>query len=609
MADYVYDCEITVNHFLLCAVHTDTGERTSFEISARRNDCDTLLQWMSLLSQNGGRMVGFNNLGFDYVLLHSITHGMRDPAQLFDLAQRVIGSENKFDFYIRPTERMVPQIDLYKIHHFDNKARTTSLKALEFAMQLPNIADLPFPPGAHLTTEQMDVVIDYCWNDVEATVEFYRESREQVAFREQLASRYPGWDWLNFSDVKIGKVIFQIKLEEVGVQCYDKEGPRQTQRSKIDLVECVPPYVCFADPEFQRIYQHLRSTTITQTKGAFDNLSARVGGLDFIFGTGGLHASVENESFKADDEWMIYDVDVTSLYPSLAIENGYYPEHLTEKFVEVYRGLREERLKHKKGSAENAMLKLALNGVYGASNDPYSPFFDPLFTMRVTISGQLSLAMLAEWLLGVPRLKIIQCNTDGITLWMPRTSKHIADNVCRYWERVTKLSLEYVEFDYMVIADVNSYLARKLDGTVKRKGRYEYDLEWHKDPSAIVVQKVAEKVLLEGAPVMETLQNWSDFFDFMLRLRATGNTKLVLDTGSQDEPLDKTVRYYVSTEGGGLFKIMPPLAKEPDKWRRIGVQSGWKVTPCNDLREFNPLPPIDYRWYANEVSKLVDGVM
>jgi hypothetical protein len=603
----IYDTEIYPNLFVLCAM--ENGNRRQFEISARRNDYQLLIEWLALLNRSGGSMVGFNNVAFDHALLDALVHGTNDPAQLFQMVQRMFASGNKFEFVSRPKDRVVPQIDLFKIHHFDNKARTTSLKALEFTMRLPNISELPFPPGTHLNADQMDTVIAYCWDDIEATVRFYEQSKEQIAFREQLAVRFPGWDWLNYSDVKIGKTIFQIRLEEAGVKCYENNQPRQTFRDKIALADCIPSYVQFTNPEFQRILDFYRSTTVTQTKGVFNDLSARVGGLDFVFGTGGLHASVENSSFYADAEYMIYDVDVTSLYPSLAIENSYYPEHLTEKFVEVYRGLREERMKHKKGTPENAMLKLALNGVYGASNDMYSPFYDPLFTMRVTISGQLSIAMLAEWLLSIPTLKIIQCNTDGITIRIPRAAQKIVDGICKAWEQRTKLQLEYAEFDYMAIADVNSYLARKTDGTVKRKGRYEYDLEWHQDASALVVPKVAEKVLLEDAHPIDTLRNWPDFMDFMLRLRARGDTRLVREVGGSDEPLDKTVRYYVSTEGGQLFKIMPPLAKNPTVWRRIGVQSGWKVTPCNDLREFKPMPPIDYRWYADEVEKLTLGVL
>ena len=66
------------------------------------------------------------------------------------------------------------------------------------------------------------------------------------------------------------------------------------------------------------------------------------------------------------------------------------------------------------------MLKLALNGVYGDSNNVFSVFYDPLFTMSITLNGQLLLCLLAENLMeNVPGLKIIQCNTDGITVRIP----------------------------------------------------------------------------------------------------------------------------------------------------------------------------------------------
>jgi hypothetical protein len=56
------------------------------------------------------------------------------------------------------------------------------------------------------------------------------------------------------------------------------------------------------------------------------------------------------------------DWDVESYYPSLAIVNGLYPEHLGEEFVRVYSDMKNDRTSFKKGTPENAMLKLALNG-------------------------------------------------------------------------------------------------------------------------------------------------------------------------------------------------------------------------------------------------------
>jgi len=604
--DYIYDIEAFPNCFLMNVEEVGSRERQEFEISPWRNELLYLHRFIMKLVSNNSRMVGFNNVAFDYPILHAIlTGGLTDPHHIYEKAQAIIDCEDRFTHTIWPNDRLVPQIDLLKIHHFDNKARMTSLKALEFNMRLDNISDLPFEPGTTLTPEQIDTLRYYCWNDIEATHRFYDVSLEQIRFREQLGAKY-GKDFLNFSDVKIGKEIFQIALKDQGAELFDRNGPKQTLRTSINLGDCVPPYIAFNSPGFEQVRQHFLNTTITQTKGAF-KFVAVVDGLDYHFGTGGIHASVENSHYVADDEHIILDVDVTSLYPSLAIENGYYPEHLGPKFVDVYRALREQRVSYPKGTPENAMLKLALNGVYGASSDPFSVFYDPLFTMKITIAGQLCIAMLAEQLATVG--KIIQCNTDGITLFVPKVMRGIAEDICRVWEKHTRLSLEHVEYARMWIADVNSYLAEKPNGEVKRKGRYDYALDWHKDHSALVVPKVAEKVLTEGVPILDTLENWSDRDDFMLRAKVNRGSRLVLEHEGQEMPLERTQRYYIAKEGGQLVKIMPPLARAPGAPRRIAVQSGWKVVPCNSRLPAEMSPRIDYRWYQQEVEKLVMEVM
>jgi hypothetical protein len=446
---------------------------------------------------------------------------------------------------------------------------------------------------------------DYNAHDVTATKRFYFETLPMIEFREGLTKTHDR-DFMNHADVKIGKEIFQMELEKVGVDCY-KYGPRgrepkQTKRASIRLADCIPSWIEFRNPEFRRVHDWFTQQTITETKGVFKDVTARAGGLDFVFGTGGIHASVENRVYNATDEMMILDVDVTSLYPSIAIENNYYPEHLGEKFVDVYRALRKQRVSFKKGTVQNAALKLALNGVYGASNDPYSVFYDPLFTMKITLGGQLMLAMLAEQLLTVDGLEIIQANTDGITMYVSRGQHFEVTDVCNAWEKLTKLILESVEYSRMAIADVNSYIAVGTDGKVKRKGRYEYDLEWHQNASALVIAKVAEKVLVDGAPIMETLLNWPDRMDFMLRVKVPRTSKLLYG----DEQIQNTCRYYVSIGGDALTKVMPPLPKKPDHWRRIGVESGWTVCVCNDIRD--AVLPINYDYYKTEIEKLTLGL-
>lgn len=52
------------------------------------------------------------------------------------------------------------------------------------------------------------------------------------------------------------------------------------------------------------------------------------------------------------------------MYPSLIIEYGFYPPHLGKEFLEVYKGIKDERIeaKHNGNKLKNLTLKLSING-------------------------------------------------------------------------------------------------------------------------------------------------------------------------------------------------------------------------------------------------------
>ena len=186
-----------------------------------------------------------------------------------------------------------------------------------------------------------------------------------------------------------------------------------------------------------------------ETKGFFTDLTATVDDFKFVFGAGGIHGSVHGRTFRSSDTHDIVDVDVTSYYPSIAISNRWFPEHLGEQFCDIYAGLKQQRVGYAKGTAENAMLKLALNGVYGDSNNQYSPFYDPAYTMSVTINGQLLLAWLAETVMRIDGATMIQVNTDGLTVKLPRGKRSELSDACASWEKFTGMDLEHVEYRSM----------------------------------------------------------------------------------------------------------------------------------------------------------------
>lgn len=116
-----------------------------------------------------------------------------------------------------------------------------------------------------------------------------------------------------------------------------------------------------------------------------------------------------------------------AMYPSIIVQNGYYPEHLGRFFLQLYSYFLNTRLKEKQKPKKerNAVImegyKLFVNGLYGKFNSETSPFYDPLVAMSTTITGQLSLSMLMEMLtLEIPEIQWIQANTK-IYHWCSKT--------------------------------------------------------------------------------------------------------------------------------------------------------------------------------------------
>lgn len=634
--DLVYDIETYPNIFCITFYDPTTKCKTVFEMSDRRDDWQEFLGFVKSCQDKLLRWVGFNNFYFDYQVIHKLFHyhpylqfnGLKKAQFAYDVAMRIINmdKEEKFQHVVWAHEHEVPQIDLYLIHHFNNVSRATSLKKLEFNMRSRTIQDLPYPVGSTLTHEQKDFLIKYNGHDCAETAKMLEHTRDMITFREQLTIKY-GKNFINYNDTKIGKEYFIMMLEQSGIDCFTiKDGERvpvQTKRDRIHLDNIIFDYIKFQRPEFNAVLRWLRKQEIRETKAVFTgisdlgelnnyanlklvkgkvkNLNCVIDGFQFDFGTGGIHGSTEPNVVESDSKYAIIDYDVTSLYPSIAIVNRIYPKHLTSRFCEIYAEMKKDRLSYAKGTPENAMLKLALNGVYGDSNNKFSPFYDPQYTMTITINGQLMLCMLAEMHMNVEGLKIIQINTDGVTIKVPRDKINLVEELNHQWEKITGLQLERADYSKMFIRDVNNYIGLYTDGKLKRKGKYEYQREWHQDQSALVVQKAVESHFINGSNIEEFIRNHDDPFDFMLRTNVPRSSKLLYESGDSSETLQNVTRYYISNQGGQLVKLMPPL-KGKSEWRRIKIQNGFVVTPVNTFD--GQITDINYDWYIEEAYKL-----
>lgn len=661
--DWGYDEESYPNIFTACFIHAATDMCLLFEISDRKNEQAQLIEFVFNLGRSKARGVGFNNLSYDYPLLHFIvTNPGCTLEQIYTKSQSQIKPEGQWPEIIWDRDQIFEQIDLFKIWHFDNKARRTGLKALEVAMQSRNVKDLPFPVGMVLNDEQKDILIGYNKHDVRETLKFYVRSLDKIKFREELTQQYER-NFMNHPDTKIGKDIFINALEKAGVNCSGV-----TIRDNVSLSECIPNYIKLELPEFQEIRNKMESAKLSRaqadellkTKGVFKGMTAMVDGVEYTFGMGGIHSGIPNCIYVAGQGFVMSARDVTSLYPNLSIKNRYYPEHLGPTFCDVYEDLFNRRRDAKRSGDKtvDATLKLALNGTFGNMGSRFSPFCDHKCLLSITITGQLSMAMLVEQLRKVPQMTIVQTNTDGLILHHPAEYLEHVDKVCQWWMDVTRLNLECEEIAAVYQRDVNSYIQVGTDGKIKRKGAYEHQYQYHQDPSAMIVAKAAEAALVHGQDIRTFITQHRDPFDFMLRAKVPRAARLVMrwrKWGAEQE-LQNTTRVFISRNGGSLVKLMPPTG-EPGTWKRKnGVKdevfyavmrelqtrsidfadldnvdeagilwderihtkshskhdavretsmcAGWKVTECADAADFD-WGSLDYQWYIQEAEKLV----
>ena len=714
--DYIYDIETFPNVFSFAVMKSDGTDVKVFEISNRNNDADLLLNFLRELKVNNSRLVGFNNLGFDYPVIHWFlekaikakkeSKRFRITANhIYKYAMKVIDSKKDGEFGIRIKDEdvIIKQVDLFKINHYDNKAKMTSLKLLEFNMRLKNIEDLPFPVGKFLSDDEIDVLLKYNISDIEATRKFYEICLDSIKFREDLSVKY-NFDCTNLNDSKIGEQFFMRKIEAENPYAFyepdigGKKKMKQTKRNVINIEDCIFGYVSYNRPEFKSVLNWLKNQKITETKGVFSDIEEHILGEElskysemvvkkikfkskpteseikgflnehpkgwieeielkatetlkdadgnslkenyvddkgkvkqrvikvpkksyygcyniaetlnvviddfrYDWGTGGIHGSVEG-LVEANDEYEIWDWDVASFYPNMAIANRVYPEHLSESFCDSYEDFYNERGNYAKGTGENLAIKLGLNATYGNSNNQYSPFYDPKYTMTITINGQLSLCMLIERLLMICDVKVIQCNTDGFTVYVKKDKIELMKEHVSRWEKLTGLKMEDSHYSKMFIRDVNNYVAIYTNGKLKSKGAYEWkDLAWHKNMSALVIQMAVEHELLGNGTAIDFIKNHKDPYDFMLRAKIPRSSSLVLEKDGLDIEQQNICRYYPSLEGGYLVKIMPPLVDGGEP-RRMSIESGWLVKTCNNMDDFNW--DINYDYYIREAEKLLE---
>ena len=490
-------------------------------------------------------IISFNGNNYDMPMLSAFIDGWSN-AELKKLSNTIIVdnvpvwklSDHFKKLKIKPTP--MGHIDLVGCTPLQ-----ASLKAYGCRIHSKKLQDLPIDPSAVITESDAEVLEAYCQNDVDVTWDIYHLMLPELMLRSDMTKTY-GIDMRSKSDPQIAEAIIRHYMEEKGHPVSKREGAVKPFKYN------VPDFIKFDNRVFDEVLDKVRECTFKVKDTGSVELPKEIsqvinyGGAKYKLGIGGLHSQEKKQVVEPKDDEILGEYDVASMYPSIILGQGLYPDHLGSEFLEVYREIFDERMTAKRtGNKTTAdTLKIVLNASYGKFGSKYSFMYSPELLIQTTLSGQLALLMLIERITSTSAI-VVSANTDGVNVLMRRSMKPAVDAVCDQWSKDTSYVLEWTEYKATYSESVNSYVALKPDGGAKTKGLYESG-SIRKGYSAQVCNDAVVNYLLHGTDVQQTIEDETDIRQFLVMRGVRGGGYW------NDAPVGKVVRWYYGLDGAPI---------------------------------------------------------
>lgn len=554
---WIFDIECLKNAFLVCAYNPNTKEWKDFWLTPWKWQFKSLLEWL----ETKPTLVGYNSMNYDGQLINHIILNRQEftvkswsgashvISKLYNFSQRVIEltSNDEYPPYSEWKMTWVKHIDLLRVYHFDNIAKRTSLKWIQYMLDWHNLQDMPIKHDDEITENQMDDILFYCHNDVESTYELFKLAKREERFelREKIGKQF-GFKCTNWSDTKIGDQmnlysyanILNIPKAKIKEYVFT-EKHNKGWKGVIKLSECIPDYIHFKTEKMNTYLEMMKTIEIIpehkgdkKKKQEKQEWPITINNTKYTVALGGLHSCETARIVEPTKYQWLIDADVASMYPTAIVKRKIYPHHLSEEWLENMEETKKVRMEHKNAGRTNLSnaFKLALNSCYGKFGDLTSWQYDVKCKYMVTLGCQFELLMLIESL-EEAEIEVVSANTDGIVSLMPKSKLVTYQQICDDWEKTCNCELEFAKYKKLIQLTVNDYMAITEDKKIKKKGDFVtegYDL--NKNKSFRIIPLALEAYYLSDDKESFDIEKWlkeylvankRNIFDFCAGVKAT----------------------------------------------------------------------------------------
>lgn len=613
----LYDIEVFPNCFHCLVSDSESHKKYKFEISNRKNQLEELIDFF-YFKRVEHIMCGYNNHHYDDIVINYMIF-FRNTMKRFDylkicnslyyLSKAIIESEK--------TEN-IDKIKQYKyanyFYSFDlitmlySAAKQKSLKEVEILLGMDNVQEFEAGFDQRLLDSEIDDMIKYNENDVDATELLLNTVKDEVDLRLEVEKEW-GFDALSMSNIRIGEEILLRKSNLKGVAL--EEAKSKIRRvAKIENKDIILPFIQYSNPKLKEVLLDVKNATCYPCKSDKKQKNYEkkfvLSNTCYSIGEGGIHTINEPRIFKPTDDQYIGHSDVTSMYPSLAIIYKWLPVHLGKDFWNVYESLYKERVIAKRNHDElkAKAFKFALNSPIGKMQNESSWAYDPLNAYKIRMNGQLILLMLVDRLLSI-NCKIVQVNTDGVVYIADKANRELIDQFVREVENITKLHFDSDDYESFYQYDVNNYFGIRKGysqsgdpSLIEKKGKFITEIGLNNSMTPVVISKAVINYFLTKEPIDKFVKEDKNIRDFLMSQSV--NREFKIEYGNK--PVQRINRYYASNSGYYLMRVKDKMYET----KKESILSDVGVILLNHIDSV-PIEErkINYQYYIGKAKTIV----
>lgn len=586
--EVVLDIECYRNYFLVMFKEVERGRKVVCELyDGQELDRARIARILRTY-----RVFTFNGQNYDMLLLPLAMRGASCEELKAASDRIIVGKLRPWQFRDRygvSLPSFVDHIDLMEV-----APGQAGLKLYGGRMHSRRLQDLPIEPDAWITPEQRSELVSYCENDLDTTIDLRRTLAKQIDLRVMMSREY-GIDLRSKSDAQVAEAVIKGQIEQM--------LGRRVERPQIDPGSSfryrVPRFIDYRLPQLRDVLDAVREARfVIGADGKvvmpeeLESAKIAIGNSVHRMGIGGLHSSEKSITYRSDERYVLIDRDVTSYYPYLILTAGLAPRHLGQAFLDAYRSHVDARVAAKRAGDKIGAdsRKIMVNGTFGKLGSPYSIFYSPDLMIQVTLTGQLALLLLIEWL-ELAGIEVISANTDGVVSKVPRDRIDDFNAIIFDWEVATGFDTEETRYRSLHSRDVNNYVAITEDGQVKLKGAYA-PTGLQKNPTNAVCVDAVVAYLTEGVPLADTIDACDDVRRFLSVRQVNGGAV------KDGVYLGKTIRWYYAVGERGAIHYQTNGNAVP---MSVGAR------PLMELPDRLP-DDIDYDWYVREAHGILRDI-